>query len=68
MQASTSAAVLLRHDVLGTTFAGVEHALSTPAAPVAQFRGVRYATIPARFRAAQLLTEYPDSVDASCYG
>jgi carboxylesterase type B len=58
----------LHHEGLKTTFSGVEHALSTPAASITQFRGVRYAIIPGRFRTARLVSEYEEVVDATCYG
>jgi hypothetical protein len=60
--------VSLRHEGLRTTFSGVEHAVSTPAVPITQFRGIRYATIPGRFRTARLVSEYEEVVDATRYG
>lgn len=56
------------HDDLDTTFAGVLHPISTPEAPVHQYRGIKYATIPARFRQSRLHTIYPPQTDATHYG
>ncbi|OAX40611.1 alpha/beta-hydrolase [Rhizopogon vinicolor AM-OR11-026] len=60
--------VTLHHTVLGTTFKGIEHPISTPGVPIHQFRGIKYATIPARFRQSKLVTSYPSSVDATRHG
>ncbi|KAH7882389.1 Alpha/Beta hydrolase protein [Phlebopus sp. FC_14] len=59
---------IVRHHTLGTTFKGIEHAISTPDVPVHQFRGIKYATVPARFRQSHLCTSYPLVVDATKYG
>jgi len=40
----------LFHEVLHATFNGVLHPLSTDETPVHQYLGVKYASIPARFR------------------
>ncbi|EGO03463.1 hypothetical protein SERLA73DRAFT_101623 [Serpula lacrymans var. lacrymans S7.3] len=60
--------VLLHHSVLETTFKGVEHTISTPDIPISQFRGIKYASVPARFRQSKLFTSYPAVVDATRYG
>ncbi|OJA17738.1 hypothetical protein AZE42_08824 [Rhizopogon vesiculosus] len=60
--------VTLHHTVLGTTFKGIEHPISTPHVPIHQFRGIKYASIPARFRQSKLVTSYPSSVDATRHG
>jgi carboxylesterase type B len=60
--------VSLEHTTLHTTFTGLVHPLSVPDAPVAQFRGVRYASIPARFRQSVLVSSYPEKVDATAHG
>jgi carboxylesterase type B len=60
--------VILHHSVLGTTFKGVDHPMSTPDVPIHQFRGIKYASIPARFRQSKLVTSYPSSVDATRHG
>ncbi|EPQ53622.1 alpha/beta-hydrolase [Gloeophyllum trabeum ATCC 11539] len=59
---------VVHHKALKTAFTGVEHSASTPEAPVAQFRGIKYASIPARFRQSRLCTSYPTHVDATKYG
>ena len=60
--------VTLSHDVLCTTFRGIVHNLSTDEAPVNQFRGIKYASVPNRFRQSKLCTEYAPIVDASSFG
>lgn len=57
-----------RHTTLNTTLAGVEHPLSTPDVPIHQYLGIKYATIPARFRQSQLLNKYDSITKASQYG
>ncbi|EMD34747.1 hypothetical protein CERSUDRAFT_86177 [Gelatoporia subvermispora B] len=56
------------HSALGTTFAGIVHPVSTPDAPVHQYRGIKYASIPARFRQSHLNTTFPPHTDASRFG
>ena len=56
------------HDDLKTTFTGVIHEVSTPDAPVHQYLGIKYATIPARFRQSKVLTRYPPLTDCSRHG
>ncbi|OBZ77890.1 Lipase 3 [Grifola frondosa] len=56
------------HEELKTTFTGIVHSISTPEAPVHQYRGIQYATIPARFRQSKLCTSYPPQTDATRYG
>ncbi|KAI5834265.1 alpha/beta-hydrolase [Schizophyllum commune Tattone D] len=58
----------LYHGLLQTTFRGVEHDVSTPDAPIQQFRGIKFASIPARFRQSKLHTAYPAVTDATEYG
>ena len=41
---------VILHEDLKTTFTGVVHPISTPDAPVHQYLGIKYASIPARFR------------------
>ncbi|KAI9458913.1 alpha/beta-hydrolase [Lactarius psammicola] len=48
---------IVRHTLLKTTFTGLQHTL-----------GVKYASIPARFRQAKLFTSYRSSTDATRYG
>ena len=56
------------HGPLGTTFHGVEHPLSTPDVPIHQYLGIKYASVPARFRQSKLFRSYPPIVDASKHG
>ncbi|KAF8970161.1 Alpha/Beta hydrolase protein [Flammula alnicola] len=58
----------LHHLTLSTTFCGLEHPLSTPDTPIHQYRGIKYASVPARFRQSQLCTSYPPITDATEHG
>jgi hypothetical protein len=58
----------MQHHRLKSTFVGVEHALSTFKAPIAQYRGIPYAICPARFRRSKLIDSYPAEVDATRFG
>ncbi|KAF8639283.1 hypothetical protein AX16_010355 [Volvariella volvacea WC 439] len=58
----------VHHSVLDTTFCGIVHPLSTPDAPIHQYLGIKYASVPARFRQSTLLTKYPPVTDASKHG
>ncbi|KDQ60133.1 hypothetical protein JAAARDRAFT_56105 [Jaapia argillacea MUCL 33604] len=58
----------VHHKALNTTFDGFEHPISTPEARVHQYRGVKYASVPARFRQSKLQTSYPSHVDCTRYG
>jgi hypothetical protein len=60
--------VILHHSVLGTTFRGIDHPISTLDVPIHQFRGIKYANVPARFRQSKLVVSYPSVVDATRYG
>lgn len=60
--------VILHHSVLGTTFKGIDHPISTTDVPIHQFRGIKYASVAARFRQSKLVTSYPSSVDATRHG
>ncbi len=53
---------------LSTTFHGVQHYLSSSEHVIHQFRGIKYASIPARFRRSQLHLSYPSHTDATRYG
>ncbi|CAK5272812.1 unnamed protein product [Mycena citricolor] len=62
---SAHAQAVVHHPGLGATFYGIQH----PTAPaIEQFRGIKYATIPARFRRSRLWNRFPPQVDASRYG
>jgi len=60
----------LVHLGLNTTFHGALHRLSTPDAPLHQYLGIKYASIPARFRQSRLCVagSYPPFTDASLHG
>jgi hypothetical protein len=59
---------VVRHTTLKTTFTGLQHVLSTAETSIHQYRGIEYATIPARFRQSRLFTSYCSSTDAMRYG
>ena len=56
------------HERLHTSFTGSVHPISTPEAPVHQYLGIKYATLPARFRQSRLCTTYAVATDATQYG
>jgi hypothetical protein len=56
------------HPRLKTTFRGIQHPLSSVECLVAQFRGIKYGIIPARFKQSVLNDDYPDIYDASEHG
>ncbi|KAF5389993.1 hypothetical protein D9757_003878 [Collybiopsis confluens] len=58
----------LHHISLDSVFRGVEHSLSSPDTPIHQYRGIKYASVPARFRRSKVFSSYPPAVDASRYG
>ncbi|KAJ7636965.1 Alpha/Beta hydrolase protein [Roridomyces roridus] len=58
----------LHHSRLASTVYGLHHPASTPETPIHQYRGIKYASIPARFRQSRLLTKLPPQTDASRYG
>ncbi|KAF8506291.1 carboxylesterase [Hysterangium stoloniferum] len=53
---------------LSTTFVGIQHSLSGPACQIHQYRGIKYASIPGRFRRSQLHTSYTRTTDAKAHG
>ncbi|KAI0053158.1 alpha/beta-hydrolase [Auriscalpium vulgare] len=59
---------VVRHSVLGTTFTGIQHALSTAEIPVHQYRGIKYAAFPGRFHQSKLFSAYHSRTDATRYG
>jgi len=59
---------VVRHTTLKTTFTGLQHVLSTAETPIHQYRGIKYASVPARFRQSRLFTSYRSSTDATRYG
>lgn len=58
----------LHHPSLNTTFYGVQHSVSSPDIPIHQFRGIKYASVPARFHQSILCSSYPPIVDATKFG
>jgi carboxylesterase type B len=56
------------HERLGTIFHGIKHPVSNSTHQLEQFRGIKYASIPARFRRSRLVSSYPPDVDATRYG
>lgn len=56
------------HPMLGTTFTGVRHPVSTSHAEVHQFRGIKYASVPMRFRRSTLFDTYGERADATRHG
>jgi len=53
---------------LSTTFVGIQHSLSGPECQIHQYRGIKYASIPGRFRRSQLHTLYSRITDAKTHG
>ncbi|KAJ7098310.1 Alpha/Beta hydrolase protein [Mycena epipterygia] len=68
MPVQLDARPVLYHSGLRTAFYGIHHKDSTPETPIHQYRGIKYASIPARFRQSHLLTTLPPKTDASHYG
>lgn len=56
------------HPTLHTKFIGVEHPASAKGATVHQYRGIKYATVPKRFRRSVLLEKYPEVTLATRHG
>lgn len=56
------------HEKLHTTFSGVVHPISTEQAAVHQYLGIKYASVPARFRQSRLFTSFPPTTDATRHG
>jgi carboxylesterase type B len=56
------------HQKLHTTFTGVVHPISTDEAVVHQYLGIKYASVPARFRQSKLFTSFPAATDATRHG
>lgn len=59
---------LVKHERLETTFHGIRHSESSPGREIWQFRGIKYADIPGRFKQATLNETFPEFVDATRYG
>ncbi|TFK20655.1 alpha/beta-hydrolase [Coprinopsis marcescibilis] len=65
---SKTRTVKRQHNTLKTTFCGAEHPLSEPDTPIHQYLGIKYASIPMRFRQSILYNTYPTVTPASEYG
>ncbi|KAI5121800.1 hypothetical protein M0805_009792 [Coniferiporia weirii] len=62
------APVVLPHAALRTDFLGVRHPASVQGADVLQFRGIKYASVPTRFRRSVLFDSFPPTTDATVFG
>lgn len=61
------ASPLVQHQGLRATFTGIER--GSEGVTVNEFRGIKYASVPARFERAQPVDDFGDAVvDASQYG
>lgn len=58
----------VHHLALHTTFRGIEHPLSTSDMPMHQYLGIKYASVPARFRSSKTFVSYPALTDCTKYG
>lgn len=56
------------HEKLHATFNGTVHPISNEEAAVHQYLGIKYASVPARFRQSKLFTSFPQIVDAAHHG
>ncbi|KAI0684906.1 carboxylesterase [Cytidiella melzeri] len=59
---------IMFHEKLHTTFSGVVHPISNEQVAVHQYLGIKYASVPARFRQSKLFTSYTHMTDATRYG
>ncbi|KAJ3547176.1 hypothetical protein NMY22_g1754 [Coprinellus aureogranulatus] len=57
-----------QHPALNTIFRGIVHPSSTSEIPIHQYLGIKYASIPARFRQSKLVTSLPPLTDATKHG
>ena len=64
----TNEEVSLIHDTLHTKFVGVRHNVSQPTAEVHQYRGIKYAQVPKRFRKSVLHETFPEVTIATKNG
>ena len=65
---SLQSAPVVLHENLHTTFNGIVHPISNEQAAVHQYLGIKYASVPARFRHSKLFTSFPPVVDATQNG
>ncbi|PMD40957.1 alpha/beta-hydrolase [Hyaloscypha variabilis F] len=60
---------IIDHPKLSTSFRGIRHSISSPEQQVWQFRGIKYANVPARFSQSTLNETFPTPIyDAITYG
>lgn len=58
----------VQHSKLNTTFQGIRHSISSTENEIWQFRGIKYADIPGRFRQSTLHETFPPVYNATEYG
>ncbi|KAE8442961.1 hypothetical protein EG329_002499 [Mollisiaceae sp. DMI_Dod_QoI] len=59
---------VVHHSGLSTTFKGIRHDISSPENEIWQFRGIKYADIPSRFRQSTLHENFPPVYEVTAYG
>lgn len=59
---------LIRHSRLNTTYKGCRHPISSSENEIWQFRGIKYADIPGRFKQSVLNRAFEEETDATRYG
>lgn len=59
---------IMLHEKLHTTFHGLVHPISNEQTAVHQYLGIKYASVPARFRQSKLFTSFPPTTDATRHG
>ncbi|KAH7416745.1 Alpha/Beta hydrolase protein [Cadophora sp. MPI-SDFR-AT-0126] len=59
---------MVKHSGVNTTFTGIRHRISSSENEVWQFRGIKYASIPGRFRQSTLNTSFEKETDTTRYG
>ncbi|KUJ07176.1 alpha/beta-hydrolase [Mollisia scopiformis] len=59
---------IIHHTTLNTEFKGIRHSISSSGNQVWQFRGIKYANIPTRFRQSTLHEAFSPVYDATSYG
>jgi hypothetical protein len=57
----------IHHSQLSTTFLGLRHSISSET-QVWQFRGIKYGTVPCRFKQSIIYSAFPEIYDATSYG
>ncbi|KAH6690794.1 Alpha/Beta hydrolase protein, partial [Leptodontidium sp. MPI-SDFR-AT-0119] len=59
---------IIQHSGLNTTFTGCRHRISSSENEIWQFRGIKYANIPGRFKQSSLNTSFEKQTDSTRYG